>query len=58
MGRRFWYQTYSSAQAEMLDHLEEIASDQGSASAGVINHNYLDESRRRRIRRRAMQDAL
>lgn len=58
MGRRYWYQTYSSAQAEMLERLEEIAGDQGSASAAVVDENYLDEERRRQLRRRAMREAL
>ncbi|UWG49157.1 XerD/XerC family integrase (plasmid) [Halanaeroarchaeum sp. HSR-CO] len=58
MGRRYWYQAYSSAQAEVLDLLEEIAGDQGSASAAVVQENYLDEERRRELRRRAMRNAL
>lgn len=58
MGRRYWYQAYSSAQAEVLDLLEEIAGDQGSTSAAVVQENYLDEERRRELRRRAMRNAL
>jgi len=58
MGRRWWYQTYAKARAEMLELLEEIAGDQGSTSASVVDENYLDDTPRRKLRRRVMRDAL
>lgn len=58
MGRRFWYATYVDATTALLERLDDIASDQGSASPEVVRRNYLSEDRRRAARRRFMRDEL
>lgn len=58
MGRRFWYDAYSSSLDVVLDNLEEIAAEQGSASAEVVMSNYLSEARARQLRREFMRDRL
>ncbi len=58
MGRRFWYASYQSAVSELLGQLEDIADEQGSASAAVVRENYLSESHRRQHRRQAMRESL
>ena len=58
MGRRFWYSTYASAKAAVLDDLDDIAEEQGSSSAEVVYRNYLSESERRGLRRKHMREAL
>jgi len=58
MGRRFWYDAYSSSLDVVLGSLDEIASEQGSASADVVLQNYLSDSRARELRREYMGDQL
>ncbi|WP_432419619.1 site-specific integrase [Halobacterium zhouii] len=58
MGRRFWYATYATAQAEVLENLSAVAEEQGSSSARVVHRNYLSEDRRRELRRKHMRSAL
>lgn len=59
MARRFWYQRYSSTVEELVDHqIQEVAEEQGSASADVVWTDYLDEDRRRDLRRQFMRDRL
>jgi integrase len=58
MGRRFWYATYATAQADVLENLSEVAEEQGSSSARVVHRNYLSEDRRRALRRQHMRAAL
>jgi len=45
MGRRFWYDAYSSSLDVVLGSLDEIAAEQGSASADVVLQNYLSQIR-------------
>ncbi len=56
--RRFWFTTYRDAVADLLDQLEGVAADQGSASVEVVARNYLSEEKLRHARRDAMRDAL
>lgn len=58
MGRRFWYDAYSSSLDVVLESLDEIASEQGSASPEVVLRNYLSESRARDLRREYMRNKL
>lgn len=58
MGRRFWYDAYSSSLDVVLGSLDEIAAEQGSASADVVLQNYLSDSRARKLRREYMRDQL
>lgn len=58
MGRRFWYDAYSSSLDVVLGSLDEIAAEQGSSSADVVLRNYLSESRARDLRREYMREQL
>jgi site-specific recombinase XerD len=58
MGRRFWYDAYSSSLDVVLGSLDEIAAEQGSSSAEVVLHNYLSDARARQLRREYMADRL
>ncbi|WP_101296853.1 tyrosine-type recombinase/integrase [Halegenticoccus soli] len=58
MGRRFWYDAYSSSLDVVLGSLDEIASEQGSSSAEVVLRNYLSDSRARQLRREHMRERL
>jgi len=58
MGRRFWYDVYSSSLDVILNSLDEIAADQGSSSPEVVLQNYLSESRARQLRREYMREQL
>ena len=58
MGRRFWYDAYSSSLDVVLRSLDEIAAEQGSSSAEVILQNYLSDSRARQLRREYMREQL
>lgn len=58
MGRRFWYTTYLESMETLLDQLDDIAGDQGSADASVVARNYLSEEKRREHRRTFMREAL
>lgn len=58
MGRRFWYDAYTAAQEQVLQEVEEIAAEQGSASGAVVMQEYLSPERRRQLRRRAMAEQL
>jgi len=58
MGRRFWYDAYSSSLDVVLGSLDEIATEQGSASADVVLQNYLSDSRARKLRREYMREQL
>ena len=59
MARRFWYDRYSSTVEELVEHqIQEVAEEQGSASASVVWDDYLSEDRRRELRREFMQEKL
>ena len=58
LGRRFWYDAYSSSLDVVLESLDEIAAEQGSASAEVVLQNYLSDTRARKLRREYMRDQL
>ncbi|WP_229783103.1 tyrosine-type recombinase/integrase [Haloarcula pellucida] len=59
MGRRFWYDRYSDTVEQLVEHqIQEIAEEQGSASADVVWGNYLSEERRRELRREFMREKL
>jgi len=58
MGRRFWYDIYSSALDLILEGLEGVAADQGSESPEVVLRNYLSEARIRDLRREYMREQL
>ncbi|ELZ05042.1 integrase family protein [Natrialba chahannaoensis JCM 10990] len=58
MGRRFWYTTYNEAMSDLLENLDVIAADQGSADASVVLKNYLSEAERREYRRDFMRERL
>lgn len=56
--RRFWYSSYSTAMARVMEDMERIAEDQGAASGRVVWENYLSEEDRRRRRRQEMKREL
>ena len=59
MARRFWYDRYSSTVEELVEHqIQEVAEEQGSASASVVWNDYLSEDRRRELRREFMEEKL
>jgi len=58
MGRRFWYDAYSQTTKELLAHVQEIAAEQGSASARVVFDDYLTDERKRELRREFMREKL
>ena len=59
MARRFWYDRYSSTVEELVEHqIQEVAEEQGSASASVVWTDYLSEDRRRELRREFMREKL
>jgi hypothetical protein len=59
MARRFWYDRYSSTVKELVEHqIQEVAEEQGSASASVVWDDCLSEDRRRELRREFMQEKL
>lgn len=59
MGRRFWYDRYSDTLERLIEHqVQEIAAEQGSASADVVWSNYLSPKRRRELRRAFMRSEL
>ncbi|WP_425499823.1 tyrosine-type recombinase/integrase [Natrinema caseinilyticum] len=58
MGRRFWYTTYLDSQKRLLENVDAIAADQGSADPSVVLKNYLSEAERRRYRREYMRERL
>ena len=59
MARRFWYDRYSSTVEELVEHqIQEVAQEQGSASARVVWDDYLSEDRRRELRREFMREKL
>lgn len=58
MARRFWYDRYTATLNDLLEHVQEIADEQGSASPQVVLDNYLTEERKRSLRREFMQDRL
>ncbi|ELZ28529.1 hypothetical protein C474_15524 [Halogeometricum pallidum JCM 14848] len=58
LGRRFWYDAYSSSLDVVLGSLDEIAAEQGSSSAEVVLHSYLSDARARQLRRAHMRDRL
>ena len=57
-GRRFWYDTYKDAVADVIELAREIATDQGASDPRTIYRNYWSETERRQLRRDAMQDRL
>jgi len=57
-GRRFWYTTYGAAVRRVAERFEDVAAEQGSASAQVVLDNYLSESEARSHRRAEMREAL
>ena len=59
MARRFWYDRYSSTVEELVEHqIQEVAEEQGSASATVVWDDYLSADRRRELRREFMREKL
>jgi hypothetical protein len=58
MGRRYWYDAYSASLDVVLGSLDEIAAEQGSASADVVLQNYLSDTRARKLRREYMREQL
>lgn len=58
MGRRFWYDAYSSALDIVLEGIDEIAAEQGSSSPEVVLQNYLSDERLRTLRRDHMRESL
>lgn len=58
MGRRFWYDRYSSSLEIVTEGLEEVAAEQGSSSPEVVLQNYLSEERARKLRREYMRQEL
>jgi GTPase Era involved in 16S rRNA processing len=58
MGRRFWYDAYSSTTEDLLEHVQDIADEQGSASAKVVFEDYLTDERKRELRREFMREKL
>ena len=58
MGRRFWYDAYSSALDIVLEGIDEIAAEQGSSSPDVVLQNYLSDERLRMLRRDQMHERL
>jgi integrase len=58
MGRRFWYDAYSSGLDVVLGGIDEIAAEQGSSSPEVVLQNYLSDERLRTLRRDYMQEQL
>jgi len=58
MGRRFWYDAYTSTMETLLEYVEDVAEEQGSASPEVVLSNYLEEGRKRELRRRFMREEL
>ncbi|GGK71459.1 hypothetical protein GCM10009067_24750 [Haloarcula sebkhae] len=57
-GRRFWYTTYGAAVRRVAERFEDVAAEQGSASAQVVLDNYLSESEARSHRRAEMRETL
>lgn len=58
MGRRFWYDAYSSGLDVILEGIDEIAAEQGSSSPDVVLQNYLSDGRNRKLRREYMRNRL
>ncbi|WP_435362175.1 tyrosine-type recombinase/integrase [Haloarchaeobius sp. DFWS5] len=58
MGRRFWYDAYSSALEQVAAGIEDVAAEQGSSSPAVVLQNYLSEERVRTLRRDHMRERL
>ncbi|WP_135806517.1 tyrosine-type recombinase/integrase [Halorussus marinus] len=58
MGRRFWYDAYSSSLEIVTDGLEAVAAEQGSSSPEVVLRNYLSAERARKLRREHMRERL
>lgn len=59
MGRRFWFDAYTSTIEELVEHqIEAVADEQGSASASVVWEDYLTEDRRRELLRGFMREKL
>ncbi|WP_206042399.1 tyrosine-type recombinase/integrase [Haloarcula argentinensis] len=57
-GRRFWYTAYGTAVRRVAERFEDVAAEQGSASAQVVLDNYLSESEARSHRRAEMRETL
>ena len=57
-GRRFWYDTYKDAVADVIELAREIATDQGASDPRTIYRNYWSEAERRQLRRNAMHERL
>ena len=58
MGRRFWYDRYSSTMEDIFELAEDMAADQGSKSVSTILENYRNEGQLREQRRRFMRERL
>lgn len=56
--RRFWYTKYQEVMGSIYEQLEQVAEDQGSASASVVQNRYIDEDSRRQMRRQKMKEKL
>ena len=57
-GRRLGETTYDDTVKQVMEGLEGIAADQGSASTEVVSQNYLSEAEKRRYRRESMRGKL
>ena len=57
-GRRYWYDAYSATLDDLLAEAAEIADEQGSRSGLVVWREYLDEERRRAMRREHLRRRL
>ncbi|WP_435182081.1 tyrosine-type recombinase/integrase [Halorussus sp. AFM4] len=58
MGRRFWYDRYSSSMDAVTEGIEGVAAEQGSSSPEVVLQNYLSDERARKLRREYMRQEL
>ena len=58
MGRRWWYQAYSDAVAQVTEELAFVASEQGSSDEQVVGRHYHNPDVRRKRRREAMRRHL
>lgn len=58
MGRRYWYDTYTSALIAVTEGLDTVAAEQGSADPKTVMTNYLDDEQNRRVLREFMRNQL
>jgi len=58
MGRRFWYDRYSSSMDAVTEGIEEIPAEQGVRTLDIVLQNYLSDERARKLRREYMRQEL